>query len=245
MPLTQSNAAEGSLANVPLWRRDRTFYTAFSLAAIATVLSGFGPTYYAKAYTGAPPISTFIHLHAALFSAWMALFSIQTFLVAAKRTDIHRRLGIFGVVLALATVVAGYGTAVAGAQTGWAGPGTPRDAAQALRFLVIPLGDLVLFVGFLATALYLRRKPETHKRLMLLAMIGGILPPAFGRLPAQVGIGLVLIFLSAGPVYDGIFRGRIHRAYVWGTTLILISLPLRFVIAGTDSWRRFAEWLTH
>jgi F0F1-type ATP synthase membrane subunit c/vacuolar-type H+-ATPase subunit K len=99
----------------------------------------------------------------------MVLFAVQVFLVNKRRTEIHRRLGIFGVLVAAAILVAGYTTAIAGARTGWAGPRSPRDAMEALNFLVVPLGDLVLFLGFLGSALYFRKQPEIHKRLMILA----------------------------------------------------------------------------
>jgi hypothetical protein len=53
---------------------------------------------------------------------------------------------------------------------------TPRDTVEALNFLVVPLGDLVLFLGFLVAALYFRRQPKMHQRLMIFAMVGGIIP---------------------------------------------------------------------
>ena len=226
------------------WRRDRMFYAGYTVVALAIVLAGFGPTYYLKADGGArlPPL---VQLHAALFTAWMLLFALQVVLVASKRTDIHRRLGILGILLALAILVAGYTTAIAGARTGWTGPRTPRDLVEALNFLVVPLGDLVLFLGFLVAALYYRRQPETHKRLMMLAMAGGILPAALGRLPGTTLIPAALTLLLAGPVYDRISRRRIHTVYWWGTTIIILSLPLRLILSRAELWHRFAAWLIH
>jgi len=227
-----------------LWQRDRTFYAAYTLAAIATVLVGFGPTYYFKGSRG-PTLVPQVQLHAALFTTWMALFAVQVFLVNKRRTDIHRRLGIFGVLVALGILVAGYTTAIAGARTGWTGPRSPRDTVEALNFLVVPLGDLVLFLGFLCSALYFRKQPEIHKRLMILAMVGGIIPAAFGRLPGPVMIPVALILLLAGPIYDRISRRRIHGVYIWGTALIILSIPFRLVLSRTDPWHRFADWLIH
>ena len=225
-------------------RQDQLFFAAFTVAAIATVLAGFGPTYYLKA-SGGPPLAPLVRLHAALFTSWMVLFAVQVFLVAGRRTDLHRRLGVLGIIVAMAILVAGYITAIAGARTGWTGPRNPRDTVEALNFLVVPLGDLALFLGFVAPALYYRRQPQTHKRLMILAMIGGIMPAAFGRLPGPAAIPVVLTLLLAGPVYDRICHKRIHPAYLWGTAVILLSIPFRLLLSRTEAWHQFATWLVH
>src|SRR3954463_15106649 len=118
MRTLQPAPAQAAAARPNRWRNDRVFYAAYTLAAIATVLAGFGPTYYFKGSHGAALVPL-VQLHAALFTTWIALFAVQVFLVTKRRTDIHRRLGIFGIVVAAAILVAGFTTAIAGARTGW------------------------------------------------------------------------------------------------------------------------------
>jgi hypothetical protein len=239
--------AEAALApsipeeRVRRWRRDRAFFGGVTIAALLVVFAGFARGYYLRPFTGAPKLPTVVEIHAALFSIWMLLFLVQVSLVTARRTDLHRRLGLLGVGFAVALLVAGYLTAIAGVRTGWAGPRVPRDAAAALPFLAIPFGDLMVFAGFFAAAIYWRRRPDTHKRLMTLAMIGGTMPPALGRLPAAIGIAAAAALLLAGPIYDRWSRGAVHRAYTWGIPIILASVPLRLAIGSTDAWRRFAQ----
>jgi hypothetical protein len=96
-------------------------------------------------------------------------------------------------------MVFGFLTAVVGAKNGWVGPQLPRDPVGGLSFLTVPLGDLVVFSALFTMALYYRRKPETHKRLMILVMCGAIMPPAFFRLPLPVAFALLFAFLLAGP----------------------------------------------
>jgi hypothetical protein len=179
--------------------RDRKFFTAYSFLGIAAVFIGFARTYYLRAYTGAPALSLVVHLHAVLFSVWMILFAIQTSLVAAKRVALHRSLGMASIALAVPMMVFGFLTAVVGAKNGWVGPQLPRDPVGGLSFLTVPLGDLVVFSALFTMALYYRRKPETHKRLMILVMCGAIMPPAFFRLPLPVAFALLFAFLLAGP----------------------------------------------
>ena len=152
---------------------DRLFYGGMALALGLTVLAGFASTYYLRFFGGGPratltggPFTALVHVHGALFTAWVLLFIVQTALVASRRVAVHRRLGLAGAALAAAMVVAGTLIAIATAARGSAPPGV-----DPLAFLAIPLFDMVLFGGFVTAALVLRRDKETHKRLMLLAYV--------------------------------------------------------------------------
>ena len=228
----------------PIQRTDRIFYCGFSIAAIGAVIAGFGQRYYFPALSGTSALPITTHLHALVFSVWMALFAVQTALIAARHVRLHRTLGILGIVLAAGILVAGYAASIAGARTGWVGPNSPRDLTAALGFLTVPLGDLVLFAGLFSAAIYYRRQPDLHKRLMILTMNGGVLAAPLARVQLPYGILIGLGLLFAGPVYDRYSRGRVHRAYMWGVPLVLFSIPLRLII-GTESeaWSRFAAWL--
>ena len=103
----------------------------------------------------------------------------QTALVAGGRRDIHRRLGVAGAVLAAAMVVVGTILAIWNAREGRAPPGVPP-----LPFLIIPLFDMLVFAPLVAAAVWYRRRPETHKRLMLLATLS-LLAAAVARLPTR------------------------------------------------------------
>lgn len=228
-------------------QRERLFYTGMAVAFAIIVFAGFSRTYYLRPYfTGATPLMPLLHLHGIVFTSWLLLYLTQTFLVAAHRINVHRRLGIGGAVIAVLMILVGSTTAIIRAGQGAAPPGIP-----ALAFLTIPLGDMVVFSCLVGAGFYFRRRPDVHKRLMLLATIS-ILDAAIARLP--------FAFLRAGPVaffgledilivvcllYDFIARGRIHRVTAWGGLLIIASQPLRLMIGGTHAWLAFADWLTH
>ena len=227
--------------------KNRIFYIGMASVLLLTIFIGFGRSYYLRSFTEAAPLPALIHFHAAVFSVWMLLFFGQTTLIAAGRTDLHRRLGIIGSVLAGLIVILGCMTAVHSAQHGRGG-GERTPYPDALAFMVVPLGDIVLFGGFVAAALYYRRQREIHKRLMLLAIIGGFLWPAITRMPFVAGrfplmFGLLLLFVLAGPVHDLLTRRRVHAVYVIGGFLILASFPLRVAIGNSIVWRRLASWM--
>ena len=231
--------------------RDRLFYGGMAIAMGLTVFAGFASTYYLRFFTGGPkatltggPFTPLVHVHAALFTTWVLLFITQTALVASHRVAVHRRLGVAGAVLAAAMILAGTIISIATAARGAAPPG-----ADSLAFLAIPIFDMVLFATFVSAALALRRDKETHKRLMLLAYVC-LLVAAVGRLPGVLPLGplaffgLAFLFVVVGGIYDFLSRRRVHKVYLWGGALILVSVPVRLAISSTGAWRTFAELLT-
>ncbi|MGH9969888.1 MAG: hypothetical protein ACREBG_19130 [Pyrinomonadaceae bacterium] len=119
-----------------------------------------------------------------------------------------------------------------------------------LQFLVIPLGDVLVFAILIGTALYFRRRMQIHKRLMLLAAVN-LLTPAIALIPLRfietggplVFFGLTDLCLVACVVFDTVKNRRLHPAFLWGTLLVVASQPLRLMLAGTDTWMRFAASL--
>jgi hypothetical protein len=230
---------------------DRLFYGGMATAMGLTVFAGFASTYYLRFFTGGPsatltrgPFTALVHVHGALFTAWVLLFIVQTALVASRRVAVHRRLGVAGAVLAAAMVVAGTFVAIATAARGSAPAGL-----DPLAFLVIPIFDMVLFAIFVTAALALRRDREAHKRLMLLAYVS-IVVAAVARLPGVLPLGppaffgLSFLFVVVGGIYDFLSRRRVHKVYLWGGALIVASVPVRLAISGTGAWRALAELLT-
>jgi hypothetical protein len=219
---------------------ERFFYLAMGLAILVTVFIGFAPSFYLRR---GPPLRPLLLVHGLVFSSWILLFIVQTGLVAAGRTDVHRRLGVVGALVAIAMFCLGTLTAlrsVAGA--------TGPALQPSMTFLATPLFDMVVFPILVGTALGQRRVPQTHKRLMLIAMIA-ILSPATGRIhwPAAL-MGPVSdfvipdLFLLPLIAWDLITRRRLHPATIFGGLLLIGSQVVRTVISGTDAWLQFAQW---
>jgi hypothetical protein len=224
---------------------DRRFFLPVSIAIALVVFAGFAPTYYLRGYFRADALPSVFAVHGAVFSAWVVLFVVQAALVSAKRTDIHRKLGVLGAVLAPLMVIVGFQAAIAAARRGFGTPGLPPP----LVFLAVPMFDLVVFAALVGAALWFRRNPAMHKRLMLLAMLA-VITAAIARLPGVLSygppafFGLTDLFLLAGIAWDKWTRGRVHPAYIWGGLFLVLSQPLRLVVSGTDTWLRIATWLT-
>ncbi|MBK6429129.1 MAG: hypothetical protein IPF82_23955 [Blastocatellia bacterium] len=139
---------------------EKRYYIAAAVGSILIVFAGFARTYYLKGFFDAPPILELVHVHGIVMSLWFVVFLVQVALVASRRTDIHRKVGVGGTVLAALMVIIGVATAISAARRG-VSPGPPP-----LVFLIVPLGDLLVFSVLVAAGISLRKKLSTHKRLM-------------------------------------------------------------------------------
>lgn len=95
------------------------FYTGFAIAALVIVFAGFARTYYLRPFTNVPSLPPLVVLHGLLFTAWNLLLIGQTVLVANRRLDLHRHLGVAGGLLAVAMVAVGFMTSIAAARRGY------------------------------------------------------------------------------------------------------------------------------
>ena len=226
---------------------DRRLYILAAILTPLIVLAGFARTYYLKPFFDAPDLSgRIVHLHGIVMTAWVVLFVVQISLVATRRTRIHQRLGILGAGLAALVVIVGVLTALYAAARGdTAGP-------PALAFLIIPLGDMLIFSVLIGLALYFRRNLHAHKRLMLLAAIN-LLTPAIARIPFDfiinggplVFFGLTDLCLLACVAFDTFKHRRLHPVFLWGSIFIIAMQPLRLLLASTGVWMKFAAALVN
>ena len=221
---------------------DRAFYTGIAIAAALMVLVGFSRTYFLRPYFETAPLDTAFHVHGLVFSAWMALFVVQTSLVAARRTDVHRKLGWAGAGLAVLMVVVALNAAVHGAH---------RDIAagyvtESLRFLTTPVLSMAMFASLVALAVFARGRSGTHKRLMLLATLS-LLDAAIARWPVP-GIGdtplayyaVTDAFIAAAMLYDFASRRSVSAVYVWGGLAIVAEQWARDALGATAVWQSLA-----
>lgn len=224
---------------------ERRFFLAMAAALAACTFAGFAQSYYLMRFTGAPSLGPMVHLHGVLFTLWVLLFAAQVALVSARRTDIHIWTGTFGALLAATMIGVGIVVALTRSQPP---PAAPFTREQFLIFPFIAIGLFALFVGF---ALANRRRPDHHKRYMLLATINVVFP-ALARMTALLPflprgvLGAMVIanlFLAALVVFDLRSRGRLHPVTLWGGAVTVFCEPLRFMIARSDWWPDLARSL--
>jgi hypothetical protein len=212
----------------------RAFNLGLVAVMMAIVLAGFWPYFSAlPTGTGAPWI---IHVHAAVFSGWMLLYLAQVALVYRRQVRMHQALGRFGiyygVLVLLFGLVVTFAAPVLNVQAG------RMTLDEAAGFLVLPIGDMILFGGFFWAGIRWRRRRELHTRLMLLATVALLFAPAarFGApygIPVAILVWFLPVFLAM--IHDGVKRRRLDRTYVIGLAILLVAVT-RVALMESELW---------
>jgi hypothetical protein len=177
-------------------------------------------------------------------TAWYVLLLLQTTLIAVRRRAVHRRLGVAGAVIAAVIVL--LNPLVVVWSVAHQAPGTPMELTA-----LIVIGDLLvmaIFAILAALAIYWRRYPETHSRMLMLASIA-VAGPALGRLSLNLAgtplPGLITLMLLALliVVHDRVLTRRVHPVSIWGATAIIGSLVLSVAIANSPAGPAIVRWL--
>ena len=230
------------------FRADDLFFAAMAAVALAVVLVGFARTYFLAGLFWAPLPNLLVHIHAVVFTSWLALLITQVSLVAARRVDLHRRLGQLGVALAGLMIVLGVLTASDRLVRDSAHPG-PGGMEEVFDLYAVSIGGMLMFLIFVYLGYRNRSRPAVHKRLMLFATFS-LLDAGFDRWPVfdpyplwlvhlVCFVPLVLLMLG----YDWWSTGRAQRVTVWSTLFLLTAQESRHLVSTTAAWHSFAVWV--
>lgn len=226
-------------------RRERSFFTAMVAALVLSVVIGFAPTYYLRSsFPGsqefAPPEAFFYAIHGTVNTAWMVLILVQTWLVRGRHLRLHRLLGMLSMVVAMGVAGTGvYGALLAGARD--RGFMAPPFAPEV--FLLVPLLDAALFALLIGAAIVYRRRPQAHKRLILLGTLSMCqaalvrITPAGPESGPVMQLALTLLFVAVLARWDRQTMGRVHPVTLWVGFPLFLSEFLRLPVAMTEAWQ--------
>jgi hypothetical protein len=232
---------------------DRWIFVLMAAWFIAIVLTGFIPDslhMVAAVQTGErSALPLVLHVHAVLMGSFLLVLLGQTWLMATGRTALHMQLGVIGIALAAALVVAGFilvptnyhlvwdaAHSRAAVATKTFGPSIPEW--ENIMLLQMRIG--ILFSLFLAIALKARNgHPGIHKRMIILATAMPLaaaiermswLPSTMPTSPLSPDL---YILLAASPMFawDVVRNRRVHEAY-W----IWLALWLPFAVLVNALW---------
>ena len=224
---------------------DKIFFPSVAGLILAAVFLGFARTYYLAGVFRAPLPNLLVHIHGAVFSLWILLLIAQTSFIASGRVDVHRRVGLVGFGLACLMVLLGLMAATDSLARHFA---LGEAGAGVKAFYAVPVADMLVFSTLIYFGFRERFNPAAHKRLMLVATIT-LLDAAFVRWPipvawwdlriAQMCCYPLLLLLMC---YDLRFVGKVHRATLWASLLLIVVQQVRMPIGRTFLWQSLAAW---
>jgi hypothetical protein len=151
----------------------RQFYISLGLFMGLLAIVGFWPSYFGPLTGGTLAAPAIIHWHAAIFTGWLVLFLAQVTFAATGNLKLHLNLGRIGIGYAVVLIIVGLMTGVVRSRE------TDGTADTGLFFAAT--SDMVIFSCFFLLAVVNRKKPEIHRRAMLVAATM-LLVAAVGRL---------------------------------------------------------------
>lgn len=202
-----------------LW--DKYFYFAMSLLMTAVVVSGFSLTMGPRIIHPKTPPPTILYIHAFVFYGWLAFFILQSALVRTHNVRVHRTLGWFGVAMGVVIPILGISTAITMNRIKMMAD--PNSGA--LSFMLVPFNDIVCFTAAFALAIYWRKKPEYHRRLVLIASCA-LTAAGWGRfpfIPEAFFYGGVDLLIFLGVVRDWIVNRNVHVVYKYALPAFMIA----------------------
>ena len=251
-------------------RPGRWFSVGLAMFLIGVSLAGFGPSIVDQSRRIATSTPLGI-AHGVVAFAWLLLFLTQATLVTTGRLALHRRLGMAGAALALLMVTVSVGASITQGRRGYDAsgdvvrvfstpPGVAVPAPPTAESVVPLLGPLVgpaIWGALVAAALWYRRRPDVHKRLMTVALAYLVDVPLLHLVGVVVSwrpdlqiAALVLsrvVFvavLAASGINDKLTLGRVHPVSLWvPLSLIAWEFALLPIVMSTTVWGEAARWL--
>ena len=231
---------------------ERRFYSRMALFLVALVFLGFAPSFYLRNIVPSyprpnPTLPPSVLVHGSIFTLWMLAIVAQTQLVAAGRRDVHMKLGVATILLAIAIIPVMYLTTV------WqVARANQPPFTDPLTWTIVPLAAIIPFAILVWQGWTHRRKAQWHKRAMLSAAILIVMGPAIGRLPiappTRGGFTFILLLglLLFVPLFlwDRRTIGRTHPATWLGFAMgaVAVVFPLFVFWTGAD-WASIAARL--
>jgi hypothetical protein len=206
-----------------------------SLLILAIVIVGFSYTIDHNLLHPHIPSPPLLYVHSFVFCAWVLFFILQSALVRSRKVRLHQNLGWLGVCLAISMVVLGYMTSTTMTKLSlqYKAP-FPTES-----FLIVDMMDLICFAIPIAMAIYWRKHPDLHRRLMLIGTCA-LMEAAFGRMPIShiylgpVGVDALILF---GAARDAIVDRRVHKVYLYALPpMVLLQIIAEYTFVQQSSW---------
>ena len=218
------------------------FYLGMGLLMAGLVVAGFSRTVDKSLFHASPARPLLLWMHGTAFSTWIVLFIAQSALVRVRKISVHRFLGWFGA--GLAALMVGLGCTIAVVMTRFDSSVLHQKGVE--TFLAIPYEDMLIFGGCMALAIYWRKKPDYHRRLVFIATCQ-LMDAAVGRFDFIYNHNLFYVTLDllivAGMARDWFVDGRVNKVYWYALpVLIVLQNVAVYLWRGNPGWY---QALTH
>ncbi|MBX2934281.1 MAG: hypothetical protein KF825_08545 [Ferruginibacter sp.] len=225
-----------------------TFFTAIGMIGMIAILVGFLKTFIIPLISGTKTWPLAIYAHVFLVFGWVIIFLTQALLIQNKKYKTHIFIGSWAAFMAVGAAISII----------------PASLFQVERELKDGLGQTAIssIVGsFISATMFLilvtlgilnRKRPQVHKRFMLLATIILIWPawfrwrhyfPSVERPDIWFAVVLADSLILAAFIWDWLKNKYIHPALLYGGLFIIAENIMEILLFDSKGWRVFANAL--
>lgn len=225
-----------------------SYFLFLSIVGVLAVLIGFAKTFFIPVSAGTFSAPLSVHVHGAFAFAWIFLFLLQNLLVSWRKLQPHRTLGYAGIFIAMGVMITMFPVGVFSVDRELA----HDDSGAAYSSMLGVVISGLLFFALVIAGLMTRRRPDYHKRYMLLATIV-VLWPAWFRFrhyfPSvpnpEIWFALVLAdsLIVISWAWEWIQFRRIHPVILWGGLFVIAEQTIEVMAFDSPAWRMAATWL--
>lgn len=221
---------------------NRYFYFSMSLVFATLVVWGFSRTVDNSLFHASPPRPLLLWIHGAAFASWVVFFIGQSTLVRVHKVSWHRFLGWFGAGLATLMVPLGVAIAIVMARF----DAVQLHLSDADAFLAVPFYGMIAFGVVIGLAIYWRKSPEFHRRLVFAATCGLMDAPlarfdfVFDHYLFFLCVDLLIVL---GVARDLVVERRVHKVYRYALPAVIVgqNLALYMWRINPAGWRAIAH----
>lgn len=223
-------------------RTRKSFLLLLCIALAGVLVLGFARTFFLQPVFEARPLTLPLVIHGLCGTGWFALLVWQALQVRKGNMAGHRSIGgKLGRVLATLAVLSAMWivslTAFDGKQTG--------SGLSDQSGLFIQIGTSAWFAVLVVLGFRSTRRPDYHKRYMIMASIA-MLAPAYSRIARLLVEGrppvdsafIAVPLIAALFVHDFRTLGRPHPVTLWAGLGYLAYVAVRLPIAQSELWTK-------
>ena len=223
-----------------------TFFTAIGIVGIAAVLIGFLKTFIIPVLSGTKTWPFSIYLHASFVFCWLVIFLTQSVLIQNHKYTTHITIGKLATIVAVGASISIIPAALYQCK---------RELGEGLGQIAISsiLGSFnsaCIFLLLVAFAIGYRKKPQAHKRFMLLATIVLIWPawfrwrhyfPTIKRPDIWFAVVLADSLIIIAFIWDWLKNKSIHPSLLFAGLFIMAEHCIEIIFFDSSGWRIIAN----
>lgn len=225
-----------------------SFFLLIAILGFVAIHVGFSTTFLFPVARGSFKAPISIYIHGVFAFCWILLFLVQTLLIHFKNYKLHKSLGLLGLFIALGTAI----TII------------PAALFAVEKELKLGLGDTaisgllgtctssLMFLSLVLAGLYFRKKPEYHKRFILLSVIVLLWPawfrfrhffPSIERPDIWFAVVLADSLIVISWIWDKYSNGKVHPILKYFGSFIILEHIWEVIMFDNTNWRFVAKYI--